>query len=75
MKKISKTLSTKYNQKPLDHAKQAAIYALKATAKTVIQKTTDLTGDMIGYKIGIRITKVSTTSRQSNSEDIYFQKK
>ena len=37
-KHISKNLSGKYSQKPLDHAKRPATDALKRTSKKVIQK-------------------------------------
>ena len=36
-KNKSKSLSVKYSQKLLDHAKQSAKYALKTTSKKVIQ--------------------------------------
>lgn len=39
-KSISKTLSGKYSQKPLDHTKQSPVDALKPTSKRLIQKTT-----------------------------------
>ena len=37
-KKISKSLSGKYNHKLLDRAKQSATDALKTTSKRVMQK-------------------------------------
>ena len=67
-KNISKNLSSKYIQKPLDHAKQFATDALKTASERVIQKTAKATGDLIGNKIAVRITKVSKTSPQNNSE-------
>ena len=50
-KNISKNLSVKYSQKRLDHSNTFATYALKTTSKTVIQKTAEATGDLIGNKI------------------------
>ena len=44
----SKSFSGKYNQKPLDHAKQPAIDVLKTASKTAIQKTAEATCDLIG---------------------------
>ena len=67
-KNISKNLISIYIQKPLDHAKQFATDALKTASKRVIQKTAKATGDLIGNKIAGRITKVSKTSPQNNSE-------
>ena len=43
----SKSLSGRYSQKPLNHAKRAATDALKATSKKVIQKRAEVTGDLI----------------------------
>ena len=51
-KTISKNLSGKYNQKPLDHAKRSAADALKTVSERTIQKTAEPTGDLIGNKIG-----------------------
>ena len=47
-KKISKTLSSKYNQKNLDHAKKSAADALKTTSKRAIQKAAEAYGNLIG---------------------------
>ena len=47
----SKTLSGKYSQKRLHHAKESATDALKATSKKAVQKTAEATGDLIGNKI------------------------
>ena len=38
-KNVSKNVSSKYGQKPLDHAKQSATDALKTASKRAIQKT------------------------------------
>ena len=38
---ISKSLSSKYSQKPLDHGKQSAIDALKTASKIAIQKAAE----------------------------------
>ena len=60
----------KYSQKLLDHPKQSATDALKTTSKRVIQKTAEATGDLISSEIADRITKVSKTLPQNNSETI-----
>ena len=64
----SKNLSFKYSQKLLDHAKQSATDVLKTTSKRVIQKTAEVTGDLIGNKIVDKITRVSKNSQQNHSE-------
>ena len=67
-KDISKNLGGKYSQKPLDHDKDSAIYALKTTSKKVIQKTAEASGNVIGNKIANRITNVPRSSSLNNSE-------
>ena len=58
-KKVSKNLRGKYSQKLLHHAKQFAADALNTTFKSVIQKTAEATGDLIGNNIANGIKKVS----------------
>ena len=58
-KNMTKSLSDKYSQKLLDHAKQSATDAFKTASKRAIQKTAEATGDLIGCKIADRITKIS----------------
>ena len=67
-KNISKDLSSKYSQKLLGHGKQSAADALKTVSKRAIQKIAEATGDLIGNKIADKITRVSKTSPQNNSE-------
>ena len=64
-KNISKNFGSKYSQKLLDQAKQSATDAFKTA---VIQKTAEATGDLIGNKSADKITKVSKTAPQNNSE-------
>ena len=60
-KNIRKSLSVKYSQIRLDHAKnlQQIHLKLKNSSKRVIQKTAEAIGDLIGNKIANRITRVS----------------
>ena len=67
-KNISKNLSSKYSHEFLSHDKQSATDALKTTLRRLIQKTAKATGDLIGNKIADRITKISRSSLQNNSE-------
>ena len=69
-KNISKDLSDKYSQKLLDHAKQSVTDSLKAASERAIQKTSETKSNLIGSKITDRITKVSKTSQQNNSEKL-----
>ena len=67
-KNVSKTLSSKYNEKLLDHAKQSPTDALKTSSKRAIQKKAEATDDLIENKIVNKMTRVSKTSPQNNSE-------
>ena len=55
-------------QKLLEHDKQSAKDALKTSSERVIQKT--VTGDWIVNNIDNRITKVSKSLQQNNSETV-----
>ena len=66
-KNISKILGGKYSLKLLDHAKQYTTDLFKTSSERVIQKTTEVTGDLIGNKIADKTTKVSKTSQENNS--------
>ena len=57
-KNIRKNLSSKYNQKLLDHAKKSATDAIKTSSKRVIQKTVEVTSDLIGIKIFDKIITI-----------------
>ena len=67
-KNISKNLSDKYSQKVIDHVKKSSTDALKTASKRVIKKTEEPSGGLIGKKIADKITRVSKTSPQNNSE-------
>ena len=69
-KNASKNLSGKYSQKFLDHAKQSDTDAFKTASKRAIQKAAEATDDFIGNKILHKITKISKTSQQNNSETV-----
>ena len=63
-KKISKNLSGKYSQKPLDDDKQLGTDAFKTASKRAIEKTEEATGDLIVNKITDKITKISKNSQK-----------
>ena len=63
-----KTLSGKYGQKLLDHAKKSAADSIKTVSKRACQKTAEATGNIIGNKIADKITIISNTSPKYNSE-------
>ena len=55
-------------KKRLDHAKKSATDALKTSSKTVIKKTAEAAGDLIGNKIANNITGGSNNSQQKYLE-------
>ena len=69
-KNISKNLNGKYSPKLLAHTKQSRIDTLIATSRKVVQKAAKVAGNLIGNKNANRITKVSRSSLQNNSETI-----
>ena len=56
---MGKNLSNKYSQKLFDTAKKSTTDAVKTTSKRAIQKTAEVTGDLIGNKITDKIMSVS----------------
>ena len=59
---MSKSLSSKNSQRFLDHDLQPATDAFKTSSKTVIQKTVEATGNLIGKKY---LDKVARASKMS----------
>ena len=51
-------------------AKKSAAGGLKTSLKRVIQKTTEVTSDLIGNKTAHKITKLLKNSQQINSETV-----
>ena len=62
-----KNLSSKRNQKYLDHAKQSRTDAIKIAWKRTVEKITKATGDLIDLEITNKITKVSGNWPQNKS--------
>ena len=58
-KTMGKSSSNKYSQKLLDSAKKSTADAIKTASKRAIQKTAEVTGDLIDNKIADKITSVS----------------
>ena len=57
-KDISNSLSGKYSQKRLDHAKQSTTDPFETASKRAIQKTSKVTCDLTGNNICNRVRKV-----------------
>ena len=69
-KNRSKNLNRKYSQKLVDHVKESATDAPKTASERTIQYPVEETVDFIGNIITDKITKVSKTSQQNNSETV-----
>ena len=67
-KNISKNLCSKYSHKLQGYGKQSSTDALRTAWKRAIQKTAEVTVDLIGNKIVDKIINVSRTSAQNSSE-------
>ena len=65
---IRKNVSSKYNQKLLDHVTLSATNAFKTSSKRLIQKIAEATGDIIGNETADKITRVSKTSPPNSFE-------
>ena len=56
-KNVSKNVSSKYSQKPIDHAKQSATDVFKTASKRAIQKRAEAISDLIGNEIAYKIIR------------------
>ena len=54
----------KYGKKLIDTATKTGIDAAKTTSKTVLQKTEEAAGDLIGNKIADKITSIGKTKEK-----------
>ena len=67
---MDKILSSKYIQKLLQNAIEAATDAPKTASRKGIQKTEDTTGHLIGKNISHKTTKASKNLPQNTSETV-----
>ena len=70
---FARKLVDKYGKKLLDTATKTGIEAAKTDSKTVVQKTAEATGDLIGNKISDKITSIGKTKEKekiNKSEEI-----
>ena len=68
-KNMGKNLSNKYGQKLFDNPKKSTIDAIKTASKRAIQKTEEITGNLIGNKIADKTTSVSKNPNNNNNND------
>ena len=60
--KVAKNLTNKHGQKLVDSAKKSATDALKIASKRAIQKTAEVTRDLVENKIADNITSIPKKS-------------
>ena len=59
----------KYGKKSMDAATKTGIDPAKAASKTVVQKSAEVTEDLIGNKIADRITSVGKTKSKKHEDE------
>ena len=71
---FSRKFDHKYGKKLMDTASKTGADAPKTDSKTVVQKTAEATGDLIGNKISHKITSIGKPNQKeiSKTEDIYI---
>ena len=62
---FARSMSNKYGKKLVDAAKKSATDAIKTASERAIQKTAEVTGDLVGNKIADKITNVSKKSTKN----------
>ena len=66
--KIAKSMGKNYSQKLLDGTKKSTTDGIKISSKRAIQKTAEGTGDLIGNKIGDKLTNISKSPKELHSK-------
>ena len=66
---FARSMSNKYGNKLVDTAKKCATDSIKTASKRAIQKTAEVTGDLVGNKIADKITRVSKKKSNNNNND------
>ena len=76
---FAKKLGNKYGKKLMDTTTKTRIDAAKTTSKSIVQKTAEAIGDLVGNKIADKITSVGKTKSKekegetNKNEEIYIQ--
>ena len=66
---FAKNMSNKYSQKRLNSAEISTTDLIKTASKRAIQKTAEVTGDLIENKIADKITNLSKKSSKELQND------
>ena len=66
---FSRKFDHKYGKKLMDTASKTGADAPKTDSKTVVQKTAEATGDLIGNKISYKITSIGKPKEKKNKRN------
>ena len=66
---FARSMGNKYGKNLVDTAKKSATDAIKTASKRAIQKTAEVTGDLIDNKIADKIRSVSKKKSNSNNNN------
>ena len=72
---FARRFGDKYGKKLVDAATKTEIDAAKTASKTVVQRTAEARGDLIGNKIADRITslgKIKSKGKEKEEQEIYI---
>ena len=72
---FARRFGDKYGKKLVDAATKTEIDAAKTASKTVVQRTAEARGDLIGNKIADRITslgKIKSKEKEKEEQEIYI---
>ena len=66
---FARSMSNKYGKKLVYTAKKSAKDAINTTCKRAIQKTAEVTGDLVGNKTADKITSISKKKSDNNNNN------
>ena len=69
--KVAKSMSNKYSQKLLDRPQKSTTDVIKTASKRAIQKTAEAAGDLIGNKMAVKITSISTEFHSKSPNELH----
>ena len=67
---FARKFGNKYGKKFMDTATKTGMDAAKTASKIVVQKTTEATGDLIGYTIVDKITSIGKPKEKEKTKEI-----
>ena len=65
----AKKIGDKYGKNLMNTAKKQGTNFAKTTGKKLVHKSADATGDLIGIKIGVKITSLGKSKNKENENE------